>query len=89
MTDIFGSNGLAFDFFGGQWWLVGMLIVFLFSTYLYASGFSQEAMSLFIFCSVILVTIDGLFSIPSDWLIIIVTFILVLLGFSVNKFLRG
>ncbi len=89
LTEIYGSSGLAFDFFGGQWWLVGLFIIFIFTVYLLPKGFSAEAMSLFLFSAFILVTIDGLFQIPSDWIIIIIAFITIIIGFSVNKWLRG
>lgn len=89
LTEIFGSSGKAFDFFGGQWWLVGLFVIFVFTIYLYASGFSSEAMGLFLFASFLLVTIDGLFQIPSDWIVIIIAFITIIIGFSVNKWLRG
>ncbi len=89
LLDIFGSEGLATGFFGGQWWMVGLFLLLIFVTYLFGAGFSAEALALFIFAGVILVTIDNLFRIPSDWIIIIITFIVILIGFSLNKFLRG
>jgi len=89
LADVFGISGSGVDFFGGQWWMLGFFIIFIFAVYFYSSGFSGEAMSLWIFAAVILVTIDTLFEIPSDWIIIAILFIVILFSFAVNKFLRG
>lgn len=87
LAEIFGINGSAAEFFGGQWWLAGIFLIFVFTVYLYGRGFTQEAMGLFIFSAFILLTIDGLFQIPIDWIIMIVVFITMLIGLGVKQFL--
>ena len=49
-TDLFeftmGSNGTAVDFFGGQWWLVGMFLLILFSVVLFTEGVNSQSIAL-------------------------------------------
>lgn len=89
LAGLFGESGLATIFFGGQWWLTGLFLIFILSMLMYGFGFGAESMAIFLFSAIILVTLEGLFSIPSDWIIIIIVFIAVLIGFTLNKFLRG
>lgn len=87
LAEIFGSAGSAQQFFGGQWWMVGLFLIFILSVYFFARGFTAEAMGLFIFSAIILVTIDNLFTIPSEWIIIIIVLISFMIGMGLKNWL--
>ena len=88
LADIFGQSGQATAYFGGQWWMTGLFLIFVFALYFYGRGFTTEAMSLFLFSAIILVTIENLFEIPSDWIILIIIFITIVVGLGLANLIK-
>ncbi len=86
LSTIFGDGGSAAVYFGGSWAIVGLFLIFILSTYFFARGFTAEAMGLFLFSAIILVTLDGVFAIPSDWIIIMLIFIMIIFGMALKNF---
>ncbi len=88
LAETFGESGLASSYFGGQWWMVGLFLIFVFALYFYGRGFTTEAMALFLFSAIILVTIDNLFKIPSDWIILIIVFLVFVVGLGLASLIK-
>ena len=63
LSETFGETGTAVNFFGGQWWLVGLFLLLLFIVFLLAYKVSSEAIIFFI--------VAGLTSVGSYQLFII------------------
>lgn len=76
----FGETGTAQAFFGGEWWLVGLLLIMVLLLYFYGRGVSGDGLIVFIFSAILLVTLDNLFRITNDIVMTIVIFILIFVG---------
>lgn len=81
----FGQAGTAQTYFGGEWWLVGILLIFIFLMYFYGKGVSVEGLVLFIFSAILFITIDNLFQVGEDIIMTAVVFILIFIAFGLYK----
>jgi hypothetical protein len=62
---IFGSAGIAVDFFGGQWWLLGLFFLVLFGTVMYSAQASGKAIALMITTGVVIIISEQIFTLIS------------------------
>ena len=85
LNETFGETGTAAVFFGGEWWLVGLMLIMTFLLYFYGKGLPAEGIVLFLFSALLLVTLDNLFTIGNDIILTIIIFILIFLGLAAAK----
>lgn len=85
LNETFGITGTAQTYFGGEWWLVGLMLILIFLLYFYGAGLSPEGIIIFIFSALLLVTIDQLFTIDNDIIMTIIIFILLFISLVTAK----
>lgn len=90
LAETFGINGTAQAFFGGQWWLVGLFLLFIFAIVLYNFGVGGEMISIFIVTGLLVTMSYQLFSVASGQMAQIVQtilfFIFIVVGYFVYRF---
>ena len=57
LAETFGVTGTAVDFFGGEWWLVGILLLIFFLAFLIANRVNVD--SIVVFTVLFILTIAG------------------------------
>lgn len=62
---IFGETGTAVDFFGGQWWLLGLFFLVLFGAVMYNAGANGKAIALMITTGVVVIISEEIFTLVS------------------------
>ena len=77
LNETFGIAGTAQDYLGGQWWLVGLLLMCVFILYFYGKGINADGIVLLLFACLILVTMSNLFVIGQNIIITVVVMILI------------
>lgn len=87
LAETFGQSGTASQFFGGQWWAVGILLIVILVLYFYARGLSAEGVALFLFAAVLFILIDELFVMPQEYVMLIIVLILMFFGFMLWRFI--
>ena len=85
LNETFGQTGTAQAYFGGEWWLVGILLLMIFLLYFFGRGVSTEGIVLFLFAGILLITVDNLFTISEDIIMTVIIFILIFLSFGLYK----
>jgi hypothetical protein len=85
---MFGENGNATAFFGGEWWIVGIFVILLFCLYLYQNRVSPQGIAIFLLSAFLYVTVDGLFSIPQSYIVTIVLFIIIFVAMYFYSFVN-
>lgn len=85
---VFGDGGSASSFLGGNWWLVGLFLMFIFILYFYSKGVSMEGLILTLFAGVLLIQLNGIFDIASDYLMLIIVIFVLFIGYTFYKIME-
>ena len=68
LTGALGSTSGGVTFFNGQWWILGLFFVVLILLYLNSKGVKSDYLLLIGFIGTSLMMVDGIFSVPEEYL---------------------
>lgn len=86
LAETFGQAGTAVTFFGGQWWLVGMFLLFVFLAFLIAYKVNAAGITMFVISGILTVSAYQLFIINEQITQTILLFVFIFVGYVAYLF---
>lgn len=86
LAETFGATGLGTEFFGGQWWLVGILLLLVFVAFLVAYKVNVDGIITFIILALLLIGGYQLFVINEQIVQTILFIIFMFVGYIAYRF---
>jgi len=86
IVETFGQYGTAVDFFGGQWWIVGLFILIIFVSFLMAYKVSAYGITSFIIIGLLSISSYNLFFIEEQIIQTILFLLFMFVGFIAYLF---
>ena len=87
---LFGQEGTAVAFFGGNWWMLGVFIILLIATVMYQHGSGSTSIALFVLFSSVVMIAYPIFTYLETvgYIQIIVFFVLIFSGWFFYKWVN-
>ncbi len=63
---VFGETGTAVDWFGGQWWLLGLFVLIIFAVVMFSAGANGRAIAIMIMTGLIVIVSEQIFTLASS-----------------------
>lgn len=87
---LFGQSGTAVDFFGGNWWLVGIFFLVIFALVLFTEGAGSNSIALILLVGSVLIVTYPIFTLIQTigYFQVIVFIVLILAGWYYYRWLN-
>jgi len=63
---LFGESGTAVEFFGGQWWLLGLFFLLVFAVLMFSAGVDGRAIAMMIMTGLVVMISENIFTLLSS-----------------------